>query len=68
MHVVMSDAELLRAAIAASGLSVRKFAVVLVRDPRTLFRWLSGESPLPKAVRERCEQLVAVVTQPSDSG
>ena len=64
----MSDAELLRAAIAASGLSVRKFAVVLVRDPRTLFRWLSGESPLPRAVRERCEQLVAVVTQPPGGG
>lgn len=54
----MSDADLLRAAIAASGLSVRKFAGVLVRDPRTLFRWLSGESPLPRAVRERCEAII----------
>ena len=54
----MSDAELLRAAIAASGLSVRKFADVLVRDPRTLFRWLSGESPLPKAVRKKCEAII----------
>ena len=63
----MSDAELLRRAIAASGLSVRKFADVLIRDPRTLFRWLSGESPLPKAVRKKCEAMVAV-TQPPDSG
>lgn len=56
----MSDADLLRRAIAASGLSVRKFARdVLTRDPRTLFRWLSGESPLPRAVRERCERIIA---------
>ena len=48
----MTDGELLRSAIDASGLSVRRFArEVLVRDPRTVFRWLAG-APLPRAVRE----------------
>lgn len=44
---------LLRAAIAASGLSNRKYAeTVLVRDERTIRRWLSGKSPIPKQVLE----------------
>ena len=48
----MTDGELLRTAIDASGLSVRRFArEVLVRDPRTVFRWLAG-APLPRAVRD----------------
>ena len=48
----MTDAELIRAAIDASGLSARRFAVeVLIRDERTIRRWLAGDSPLPKAVR-----------------
>lgn len=51
----VTDAELIRAAIEASGLSVRRFArEVLVRDPRTVFRWLAG-APLPRAVREKLE-------------
>jgi hypothetical protein len=42
---------LLRAAIDRTGLSASKYArVVLIRDPRTLRRWLSGESPIPQAV------------------
>ena len=58
----MTDADLLSAAIKASGLSVRRFAAdVLTRDPRTVWRWLAGENPLPRAVREKCE---AIVTQP----
>lgn len=56
----MTDAELLSKAIEASGLSVRRFAdVVLVRNPRTVWRWLAGENPLPEAVRTKCEQLIA---------
>ena len=55
----MTDTELLSTAIKASGLSARRFAVeVLVRDPRTLFRWLSGSNPLPQAVRAHLEKLV----------
>lgn len=42
---------LLRDAIAASGLSARRFAVdVLLRDERTVRRWLAGDSPIPAAV------------------
>lgn len=42
---------LLRAAIDRSGLSVTAFArTVLVRDIRTVQRWLSGDRQIPKAV------------------
>lgn len=45
--------EALKRAIAASGLSNRKYAeTVLTRDERTVRRWLSGDSPIPKAVVE----------------
>jgi hypothetical protein len=48
----MTDVELLRAAIVASGLSARRFAVeVLLRDERTCRRWLAGDSPIPAPVR-----------------
>lgn len=43
--------DLLRAAIDASGLSARRFAVeVLIRDERTIRRWLAGDSPIPATV------------------
>ncbi len=46
----------LRAAIAASGLSASQFARdILWREPRTLRRWLAGESPIPEAVRVKME-------------
>lgn len=49
----MTDCELLEAAIQRSGLSARKYAeLVLIRDERTIRRWLKGDSPIPKAVRE----------------
>lgn len=49
----------LRAAIAASGLSISEFArSVLVRDPRTLRRWLSGERPIPRHVLEKIAKLL----------
>ena len=42
---------LLRAAIKASGLSASAYARdVLVRDPRTVRRWLKGDSPIPQSV------------------
>lgn len=48
----MTDPELLAQAIAASGLSQRRFAVeVLMRDERTVRRWLAGDRPIPAAVR-----------------
>lgn len=44
-------------AIAASGLSNRQFALtVLLRDERSLRRWLAGDAPIPKAVREWLER------------
>lgn len=59
----LRDAELLRRAIEATGLSARRFAVeVLVRDERTVRRWLAGDSPIPHAVRDR---LTAIVTPPA---
>ncbi len=54
------DATLMRAAVRASGLSARRFAVdVLTRDERTVRRWLAGDSPLPKAVRDKCLAIIA---------
>lgn len=42
---------LLQRAIAASGLSASRYArEVLIRDERTIRRWLTGESPIPQAV------------------
>lgn len=46
----------LRAAIVASGLSVSAYArQVLIRDPRTVRRWLAGDSPIPQSVRDFLE-------------
>jgi hypothetical protein len=37
--------------IAASGLSARRYAVeVLLRNERTIRRWLAGDSPIPARV------------------
>jgi hypothetical protein len=61
----VTDPELLSAAIKVSRLSVRQFARdVLVRDPRSVWRWLAGETKLPAAVRQHCERLLA--SAPSD--
>lgn len=55
----VSDPELLSAAIAASGLSVRRFArEILLREPRTVWRWLAGENALPALVREKCAAII----------
>ena len=41
----------LREAVRASGLSASAYArTILTRDPRTLRRWLAGDSPIPQAV------------------
>lgn len=50
---VTLDVVRLRAAIKASGLSATAYArQVLMRNPRTLRRWVAGTSPIPEAVRE----------------
>lgn len=48
---------LLRSAIERSGLSARQYAVtVLLRDERTVRRWLAGKSPIPDPVVTFLEQ------------
>jgi hypothetical protein len=55
----MTDAELLRAAIQASGLSARKFATtVLIRDERTIRRWVKGDTTFGPAVRAKLLELL----------
>ena len=50
----------LRRAIDRSGLSVRAFALhQLIREPRTVQRYLAGHSPIPRAVLTHLEQLDA---------
>lgn len=55
----MTDAEILRAAIEAAGLSARRFALeVLDVDERTVRRWLAGENELHGTVRLVCLAIV----------
>lgn len=51
-----AQVKLLRAAIARSGLSNRQYAErVLMRDERTVRRWLSGARPIPHVVLRTLE-------------
>ena len=51
MKTRVMQIDLLQQCIEASGLSARRFAVeVLLRDERTIRRWLSGDSPIPRVV------------------
>ncbi len=62
----MTDRELVEAAITASGLSARAYAVrVLKVNERTVRRWLSGESE----IRDRSlkARIVAYVRKHSDA-
>lgn len=53
-------AALVRAAVAASGLSAVRFGRLIVwRDGRTVRRWLAG-GPIPRAVLERLGWFVAL--------
>ena len=48
----MTDPELLREVIRGSGMSAVRYATdVLLRDARTIRRWLADDSPMPKPVR-----------------
>jgi hypothetical protein len=52
-----SPSLILEGAIEASGLSARKFATeILLRDERTIRRWLAGDSPIPEAVMRFLEK------------
>lgn len=49
----MTAVQLLRSCIKASGLSARRFArEVLIRDERTIRRWLAGDTAIPGPVRD----------------
>jgi len=55
-----SDPGLIRAAIDLSGLSARRFARdVLIRNERTIRRWLAGDSPIPAEARDWLTRYVA---------
>ncbi len=46
----------LRKAIKASGLTIDRFARdVVLREVRTVYRWLSGDSPVPRVVADYLE-------------
>jgi hypothetical protein len=45
--------KLLQRAIELSGMSARQFAIqVLIRDDRTVRKWLHGDSEVPDVVRD----------------
>lgn len=45
------DITLLRQRISESGLSARRFArEVLLREERTVHRWIAGDAPIPRLV------------------
>ena len=47
------EVALLRRRIEESGLSGRRFALeVVLREPRTVRRWVAGASPIPNVVVE----------------
>lgn len=58
----LSDPDLVKAAIAASGLSARQFAIQVARvNERTVRRWLNGSSTIRDASqRERIEAAATV--------
>lgn len=56
----MTDSDLIQAAIAASGLSARRFAErIMARDERTVRRWSSGEV-IPPIARQWLEDWCAL--------
>lgn len=53
----MTDRELLAQVIERSGLSARQYAMtVLLRDERTIRRWLAGDAPIPEPVLKFLKQ------------
>jgi hypothetical protein len=58
----VTDLELLKLAIAKSGLTIRRFASqVVAREDRTVRRWLAGQ-PIPKVARAWLEAYVRDTT------
>jgi DNA-binding transcriptional regulator YiaG len=63
--MAQSDAELVSAAIAASGLSVRKFARRFFRNPSTVWKWLRGEHPPPSMLKDEFRRIIAESQKPA---
>lgn len=59
MDDLMTDAELVAAAIAATGLSRRAFARKLFRNPSTIWSWLRSDHPVPDIVKQECRRILA---------
>lgn len=57
----MTDRELVAKAITASGLSARRFAVLVMagRDERTIRRWQAGHGAIPPGARDRLSWFLA---------
>jgi hypothetical protein len=56
----VTNAELLALAIERSGLSPHDFArTAILRDERTVRRWLAGDSPVPAVVADRLREELA---------
>ncbi len=54
----MTGRETLVAAIERSGLSAPAFALrILLRNERTIRRWLKGDSPIPQVVVDKCREI-----------
>ncbi len=57
----MTDSELVRDAIEASGLSARRFAErIMARDERTIRRWVAGDTEIPPIARRWLEDWTAL--------
>lgn len=58
---VSGDAELIREAVAVSGLSARRFAErVISRDERTVRLWTSGKNAIPPVARAWLEHWIGL--------
>lgn len=57
----MTDADLIRDAIAAGGISSRRFAERLMgRDERTIRRWVAGDVAIPPLARAWLERWLSL--------
>ena len=65
MNVKVRDhrRELLRMVMIRGGLSPDEMAEVMGRNRRTVYRWLSGDSPVPGAVEKWLLQVAPRVVQ-----
>lgn len=59
-----SDAQLIREAIKATGLSARRFAALVWRDERTVRRWVNEQSPVPNTVKDLLKEGQHLATCP----